>query len=113
MGATDFPDLYDTDILVLEKVIKRLNERARATMDMEAFRKEAVERFQDAGFEVDVKVWYTNEPGVFAFDMEVVGKIGADEPFDHERMHHEVTHDVLGIDGKGTIDANGMLRDPK
>lgn len=110
MGADVFPDLYDSDIIKLEDVLRRLQERARSSINMEAFRKEAVERFQDAGFKVDVKVWETNVKGVYAFDLEFVGKIDA-EPFDHERMHHEVTGDLLGLGEKGTIDANGMLRD--
>jgi hypothetical protein len=103
-------DLLDSDILILEGVMAKLRVSADKTMVPEDFRKEAVERFGEAGFEVDVKVWYTDQIGLFSFDFEIIRKLD-DKPFDHERMQHEVTHDLLGLGEGGAIDANGLIRD--
>lgn len=90
-------ELYDSDIAKIGEVIAALNERKQRSVNLDAFRREAIERFQEAGFSVDVKCYDTNVTGVYAFDMDITGRC---EPvlFDHERQRHEVVNDVLGID---------------
>jgi hypothetical protein len=89
-------DLYDSEILAAEKVLEVLNKKQKTHMQLEDFRIEAIERFQDVGLEVDVKCYDTKEPGVYAFDLEILGRLTKEE-FDYEKMAHEVTTDILGV----------------
>lgn len=107
-------ELYDTDILVIEDVVKRLNERARGPVNVDAFKREAEERFHDAGFKVNVKVWYSDKAGVYPIDIEVCERVDPHE-FDRDRQAHEVVHDTLGIGDGGVINTKSKtptVRDP-
>jgi hypothetical protein len=90
-------ELHDSDILRIEKVAKQLNAKQRSVVSLDAFQREAKERFQDEGFLVDVKCYTTNVEGVYAFDIDITGRC---EPvvFDVDRQRHEVVNDLLGID---------------
>lgn len=103
-------DIYDSEIPALEEAVAALNEQVGQRRDLESFRQEAIERFAKAGFEVKVTAHYTRTPGLFAFDIDIIGRLDP-EPFDHERQSYEVRHDVLGIDGAVTIGPNGEVRD--
>jgi hypothetical protein len=96
-----FFDLNDSELLRLEEVVKVLNQRQGKSLSIEAFRKEAIERFAIAGFKVDVKTYTTTEPGVYAFDIDVQDRYEGE--FDPERQVHEVTNDLLELGTKGTI----------
>lgn len=92
-------ELYESDILLIEKALKPLQAKQSKPVNLESFRKEIIERFAEQGFRVDVKVWDTNQYGVYAFDLDILGRIErTEEGFDHERMHHEVVNDLLDID---------------
>ena len=92
-------ELYEHDILRIEQAIKPLQAKRKKAVNLEGFRKEIIERFVEQGFKVGVKVWETNLPGVYAFDLDIVGRVEeGHESFDHERQHHEVVNDLLGID---------------
>lgn len=104
-------DLNDSDILRLEKVVRLLNDRVGSRLPLEAFRKEIVERFGEAGFKVDVKVWTTGREGLYAFDIEIQERL--EGQFDPEKMMHEVQHDLLGLGTGGVIGADGTLSAPK
>lgn len=97
-------DLLDSDVLAIEEAVKPLQAKRGQRMHMESFRKEILDRFAEQGFKVDVKVWDTDQPGVYAFDIDIVARMEP-QPFDVERMQHEVRNDLLGLDNgaKGLI----------
>lgn len=91
-----FIELYDHEILAAEKVLEKLNEKQGKNVDLEDFRREAIDRFNAAGLVVDVKAYTTKLPGVFTFDMEILGRHSREE-FDYEKMAYEVTNDILDL----------------
>ena len=110
-GVSSLIDLNDADILSLEAVLRVLNARVGERLPLEAFRKEIVERFGDAGFKVDVKVWTTDAEGVFAFDIQIQDRVSGQ--FDPDQMVYETTRDVLGLGTEGFIKSDGGVLLPK
>jgi len=96
MSDAPLIDLYDSEILAAEKVLERLHEKQRKSTNLEAFRKEIIERFAEIGLKVDVKVWTTNQDGVFGFEVEITGRTEAVN-WDHDRQVHEVRTDILDL----------------
>jgi hypothetical protein len=96
-------NLYDTDILRLEKVIEQLNRKIGTATNMEGFRQEILDRMARAGFRVDVKVYSTTQDGTYAFDIEIKDRLDSGFTFDYDQQVHEVTHDVLGLGDGGVI----------
>ncbi len=94
-------ELNDQDILRMEPVIKMLNDRKGSPRNLDAFRREAIERFEDVGFRVDVKVYDTNVQGVYAFDIEIQDRY--EGKFDPDQMVWEATNDVLDLGTKGVL----------
>lgn len=95
---TQYPlvEVYDTEILEIEKVLEALSRKQRTSMSLESFRKEIVERFAEIGFVVYAKVYETNQDGVFAFAPELRGRT-EEFTWDPDRMVHEVVNDVADI----------------
>lgn len=90
-------ELYDSDILAIERgPLAWMQAKQQTRMPLEEFRKGAVEKFQDIGFDVNVKCYDTNESGVFAFDVEILGKVEK-KAFDYDKMVHEVTRNLLEL----------------
>lgn len=108
--TSQIPDLHDSEIARMGEVIAKLNHFQGRSLNLEAFRRSIVERFQDIGFKVDVKVWDTNQDGLFAFDVEIIDRL--EGSFDPDRQVFEVTNDLLGLGDKGVIktkqDASGL-----
>ncbi len=100
-GVSSLIDLNDSEILKLEKVIEKLNEKQGSAVPLEAFRRDCVGRFEDAGFRVDVKVYDTNVVGVFAFDIEIQDRY--EGQFDPDRQVWEATSDILELGEGGVI----------
>lgn len=97
-------NLYDEDILKLEKVFDWVKQRQHQRMDLEDFRRNAIERFYDAGFKVNVKVYETTEndgqsalEGVYAFDFEILDRVNREEQFDFDRQVHQVVNNLLEL----------------
>lgn len=90
-------ELLDSEVLQVEGVLKALQEKQRKRVPLEDFRKEAIERFAGIGLKLEVKVFETNQEGVFAFDFIIVDRMEPVE-FDRERQAHEVVNDLLGIE---------------
>ena len=103
-------DLYDTDILRIERVVETLKERTANSVDMEGFRLEVIDRFAKIGLVVNVKMYDTNEPGVYIPEIEINGRTEAIE-FDRDQQTWEVTHDVLGIDQPGIVTEGGGFKE--
>jgi len=104
-------ELYDSDILVVEKILHILQERGhQRSHDRDAFDKEIKERFFDAGYIVDVKWYSTNVAEVYAPDIEIIGRTEKQGEFDHEKMGYEVVNDILelGTGGKISVTSDMM-----
>lgn len=101
-------ELYDHEILKIEKhALKPLNDKQGKVLNLEAFRREIIQRFEDIGFIVDVKVWDTTQASTYWFDIDIVDRIER-IVFDHDRQVHEVTHDLLDLGEGGVIKSNGI-----
>jgi hypothetical protein len=87
---------YDSELHAAQIVIDELNKKQKTHTDLEDFRQEAIERFNKIGLIVDVKVYDTDQPGVYAFDLELQGRHSKAE-FDYDQMSHEVTNDILDV----------------
>ena len=95
-------DLYDSEIIKIEKVMMILRNRSTSARNYEDFSREIKERFQDIGLVVDV-VWYeTNVTGVLMPEIVVKARTEA-KVFDRDQMTHEVTSDLLGLGEGGVI----------
>jgi hypothetical protein len=104
-------ELYDSDILVVEKILNIIKERAtERSHDYDAFDREIKERFFDAGYIVDVKWYSTNVQDVYSPDIEIIGRTEKQGEFDHEKMGHEVVNDILelGTGGKISVTSDMM-----
>lgn len=99
-------DVHDSETLRIEAVIRKLAERQGKTVDLEGFRKEAVDRFLEIGFKVVVRVYTTNVPGVYIPDIDIVERLTA---FDPDRQVHEVTQDMLELGEGGVIKTGGKV----
>lgn len=102
-------ELLDSEILRLEKVVEALQELQEKPLNLEAFRKDAIERFADAGFRVTALVYDTNITGVYAFDFQIEERLQGE--FDPDRMVREVTDDILELGTGGVIKSGGIFKD--
>lgn len=120
MTTTAPPEIADSEILEIERVLTTLNQRALdKSHSFEAFEREIKERFEDVGFVVAVS-WYEfgREGQVGAVPNAAMPEITITDrcerkPFDHDRQVHEVTSNILGLPGQeGVIKTNtsGMNR---
>lgn len=97
--SSELVNVYDSEVADLQRVQRELNARTYKRHNLAAFEREITERFQEVGFVVSVNWYETNLEGVFAPEVEVVGRC---EPikggeFDHDKMRHEVVHNLLGL----------------
>jgi hypothetical protein len=96
-------DLYDSEIIQVEKVLEKLNAKQGSYVPVEAFRKEAIERFEEIGLVVNVQVYSCMDEGgkplddVYAFDITISDRCER-KPFDFDRQRFEVINDVAGIE---------------
>lgn len=96
-------DLYDSEVLAAERVLKTLENRNwKQHMDLDAYDREIKDRFAQVGLVVEVKWWHTNIEGVKRPDIEIVGRTDRHE-FDHDRLRHEIVNDVLELGTGGVI----------
>lgn len=86
-------------MLEMESVLKALRLKQGKATNLEAFRREAVERFEDIGWVVQVDAYTTTSDGVIAFDVSVVDRCERlRHGNDYERMQWEVRNDILEIE---------------
>lgn len=92
-------NVYDSEIQQIQGVLATLNGRTYKAYDLNSFEREIVERFQEIGFQVDVKWYETNLPDVYIPEIDVISRCAPIKPgeFDHDRMRHEVVNNVLGL----------------
>jgi hypothetical protein len=109
-------ELYDSDILALERVVAKLNSGPERPRSFEEFSREAIERFEDAGYVVTVSgdIGLGGGQVVFLPEITIVARIDKRGEFDHEKMAWEVQHDILGIDDNpGAVQPDGTVRAPE
>lgn len=102
-AVTPAIDLYDSEIISIEKVLEKLNEKQGRSIPLEAFRREIIERFEEIGLVVNVQVYSTADEGglplddLYAFDITISDRCER-KPFDMDRQRYEVINDVAGIE---------------
>lgn len=101
-------DLHDSEIIAAEKVLQKLNEKQGKSLNLEAFRREIIERFaSEANLVVRVKPFTTNQEGLFAFVIEIIDRIAGQ--FDPDRQVHEAVNDLLDLGEGGVIQTGSGL----
>lgn len=115
MTETTF-EPYDSEALELARIARILNERRTRFNFSDGhqranFRREAKQRFEEAGFTVEVIIRGEtdidgNETGDY-YEVELMptGRVEKHE-FDHDRMVHEVTNDLLDRGEGGVLKAD-------
>lgn len=98
-------DIYDSEILEIEKVLEVLQYKASTKkQNYESFQNEIKNRFAEIGFVVDV-LWYEvgeempdgtvrKQEDVFMPEIVIKNRVQRIE-FDRERMRHEVVNNIL------------------
>jgi hypothetical protein len=99
--------IYDSELDAIQHVWMEMKSREKTHTDLDAFQREAKERFQNINWDVDVVPFYTDQPGVYYFEMIIKGRMQELSEFDHERMKHEVQHNLLGLDEPSHIGEYG------
>lgn len=92
-------NVYDSEMKKLIELQRALDERTYKSHDLNAFDKEIIERFAEAGFKVKVTWWDTDQKGTYIPEVEVIGRCEPIKPgeFDHDRMRHEVVNNYLDL----------------
>lgn len=104
-------DLYDSEILAIEGVVKVLNtESRRKETTVEGWRNEIVNRFAEInmrasvvlhsieGIEDDEGLMHVPEDTRILTTITIEGRIDEPTEFDHDRMRHEVQANIRGLD---------------
>jgi hypothetical protein len=94
-------EINDSEMLKLEKVINWAKGQQASRRDIDQFTRDIRERINNVGFEAEVKVYDTEQEGVYAFDIEINGRVGG-SVFDPDRQVHEVTNNLLALPGQET-----------
>ena len=105
MSAGAGPDILDSEMLEIESVLETLKRRSEdgRRLDRGMFDQEIQDRFANIGFKVNV-LWYeTNMTDVRMPEVTIVGRTEKVGAFDHDKMAHEVTSDILGLGQGGVI----------
>lgn len=105
-------DLYDSEFFDIENVLASLNQKQKKNVHLESFRREIIERFEDIGLIVRVKVYDTNVADVYAFDVDIYDRCEKLD-YDYDQQTWEVRKDILGIEPEKKDKLIEVPRDPK
>lgn len=101
MDVNSAVELNDSEILTIERgPLAWMQHHQGRDVPLESFRQECQHRFAEAGFAVDVKTFETDQPGLYGFNVEIVGRTHYGTPFDPDQQVWEVQHDILELPGK-------------
>jgi hypothetical protein len=93
-------DLNDSDIIAIEKgPVAWMRSRQESSMSLEDFRRTAEGKFAEIGFRVSVLPYTTTQDGVYAFDVEINGRLGGRQ-FDPDQLAYEVRKNILELPDK-------------
>lgn len=94
-------ELYDSDIDKIQRgPYAWMQAKQQTRMPLEDFRRGAIEEFAKAGFRADVRAYTTTEEGLYAFDVQIEGRLEDNHQFDYDRMAHEVRSNLLDLPGE-------------
>ena len=91
---------YDWEILLMEKVLHKLNQKTVLPQDIELFHQEVKERFAEINWRVEVQLYDTTQEGTYIMRPILQGRITPIVPTgesDFERRQWEVRQDILEI----------------
>lgn len=105
-GLTTKMELYDSEILEIEKVLNIMNDKRKQRRDYDSFTNELKERFHEIGLVISV-LWYEageeqadgsvkKIEGVLLPEIVIKDRV-AKHTFDHERMKHEIVNNILEL----------------
>lgn len=88
----------DSEVLLMERELKKLRENEGKHRDLESIRREAVERFASIGWVAKVDCYQTNTDAI-AYNISLVDRC-APQPYgnDYERLQWEIRNDILEIE---------------
>jgi hypothetical protein len=97
-------NLYDTEVLAIEKMAEKLRTAVGTARNLEAFRREVSQRFDEIGLVARVAVYeqQTRQGPVYFPEITIVGRHAA-RSFDHDQMRHEVQRNVIGRPGHDDV----------
>lgn len=102
-GLTANCEVYDHEIIEIEKVLEALHSRAESgAVEYAAFEIEAKDRFWDIGFVVAVNWYTTNVKGLLMPEIVIKDRTEKKD-FDYDQQVREVTDDILDLGDKGVI----------
>jgi hypothetical protein len=108
-------DLYDSEIIEVEKIIQKLNyDHVGQQRDVEGFVQRTIDMFARIGLRADVAMYtMADRQGRpvegFMPEITIQGRINERGfEFDHDKMVHEVTNDLLGLGEGGVINTTHM-----
>ena len=106
-------ELYHSDILTIEAVLAEVNKMQGTRQNLEMFVSEVEGRFAQVGFRVEVITFQDiNDPEFYGFNFVIRDRIEPEAEFDHEKMAHEVQHDILGLSRPGALTKDGVWIEP-
>lgn len=108
-------EVNDSEILAIERgPLAYAQKHQGSHRDLEDFRRAIVAQFGEIGFQANVKCFETNQPGCYAFDFEITGRVPGSQGFDPDRQVHEVVNNILELpdqEGGWIKTDKGMIED--
>lgn len=115
-GGTDVGsdiDLYDSEIVQIRQVIADLSQNIGKPRNLEAFRQEAINRFGEIGFHVEVRLYEAEsvETGDHFIHpaITIMDRIVREDEFDHARQAREVQTNTLKVKGAETVEQKPQM----
>jgi hypothetical protein len=97
-------DLYESEMLQIAKMNQKLRRAIATHRDLESFRREIIERFDEIGLIAHVAL-YEDTSGPEPIYWPAITITGRHEArvFDHDRMRHEVQSNLRGLPGQDNV----------
>lgn len=111
-GVLGAAELYDSDLLEIEKVYTWMRQQQGQRRNMEDFRQAVIGKFHERGFIVNVLAYDTDQEGVYAFDVEILRKTQRKD-FDYDKQVHQVVNNLLDLPDQagGWIKADAGMKE--
>lgn len=120
-------ELYDSDVLAIEGVVKDLNQARQRVTTVDSWRNEIINRFAEINLRADVVLrsieavedhegfMHTPDDTRILTTITIKGRIEQEAEFDHDKMAHEVRANIRGLnqptaDGAISVPVNGLAK---
>lgn len=91
-------DLNDSEILAIERgPLAYAQKHQGSHRNLEDFRRAVIAQFGELGLQANVLCYDTNQPGCYAWEFEIVGRVPGFGTFDPDRQVHEVVNNILEL----------------